>query len=209
MEQRDFLKTTGLAAGLVCLKSSTNCSGTSENQLVTIRVRRRPDAWRAAANLAVLRRGRAELRLHERRKETPHGTRRPSTEIGLLSPHNLLTSGDGTPALKWGSTGAYSEDPQSNPVYNWTIVDRIFDTYLERGVRPYAQIGFMPRELSVKPDPYQHKWRPGEIRRHLHRLGLPSQGLQEVGRAGLPVDETLRREVRSRRGRIVVLAGME
>ena len=38
MERRDFLKTTGLAAGLVCLKSSTNCSGTSENQLVTIRV---------------------------------------------------------------------------------------------------------------------------------------------------------------------------
>ena len=44
--------------------------------------------------------------------------------------HNLLTSGDGTPALKWGSTGAYSEDAQGNPVYNWTILDRIFDTYL-------------------------------------------------------------------------------
>jgi len=26
--------------------------------------------------------------------------------------HNLLTSGDGTPALKWGSTGAYTEDAQ-------------------------------------------------------------------------------------------------
>src|SRR5271157_778918 len=25
--------------------------------------------------------------------------------------HNLLTSGDGTPALKWGSTGVYDEDP--------------------------------------------------------------------------------------------------
>src|SRR5918999_5519651 len=24
--------------------------------------------------------------------------------------HNLLTSGDGTPALKWGSTNAYTED---------------------------------------------------------------------------------------------------
>jgi xylan 1,4-beta-xylosidase len=74
--------------------------------------------------------------------------------------HNLLTSGDGTPALKWGSTGAYREDAQGNPVYDWTIVDRIFDTYLERGVRPYAQIGFMPREFSRKPEPYQHKWTP-------------------------------------------------
>jgi xylan 1,4-beta-xylosidase len=88
-------------------------------------------------------------------------------ELGRFRPasvyfraHNLLTSGDGTPALKWGSTGAYTEDAQGNPVYNWRIVDQIFDTYLERGVRPYVQIGFMPRALSVKPEPYQHQWSP-------------------------------------------------
>src|SRR6266545_4761805 len=88
-------------------------------------------------------------------------------ELGELAPqkvyfraHNLLTSGDGTPALKWGSTGVYSEDAAGSPVYDWTILDRIFDAYLERGVRPYAQIGFMPRDLSVKPEPYQHKWTP-------------------------------------------------
>ena len=88
-------------------------------------------------------------------------------ELGDLSPkqvffraHNLLTSGDGTAALKWGSTGAYREDAEGRPIYDWTIVDRIFDTYLERGVRPYAQIGFMPKELSIKPEPYQHKWTP-------------------------------------------------
>lgn len=88
-------------------------------------------------------------------------------ELGRLRPgsvyfraHNLLTSGDGTPALKWGSTGAYGEDAQGHPIYNWTIVDRIFDTYLERGVRPYVEIGFMPREFSVKPEPYQHHWSP-------------------------------------------------
>src|SRR5215510_1322401 len=50
-------------------------------------------------------------------------------ELGALKPHsiyfrthNLLTSGDGTPALKWGSTNAYTEDSSGNPVYNWTIV---------------------------------------------------------------------------------------
>ena len=87
-------------------------------------------------------------------------------ELGEMAPtrvffraHNLLTSGDGTPALKWGSTGAYREE-QGMPVYDWTILDRIFDTYLERGVRPYAQIGFMPKDLSAKPEPYQHKWTP-------------------------------------------------
>jgi xylan 1,4-beta-xylosidase len=74
--------------------------------------------------------------------------------------HNLLTSGDGTPALKWGSTDAYREDAQGKPIYNWTILDRIFDTYLEHGVKPYVQIGFMPKELSLKPEPYQHQWTP-------------------------------------------------
>jgi xylan 1,4-beta-xylosidase len=74
--------------------------------------------------------------------------------------HNLLTSGDGTPALKWGSTGIYREDADGKPVYDWTIVDRIFDTYLQRGVRPYVQMGFMPKDLSIKPEPYQHKWTP-------------------------------------------------
>jgi xylan 1,4-beta-xylosidase len=75
--------------------------------------------------------------------------------------HSLLVTGDGTPALKWGSTNAYTEDAQGRPVYDWTIVDRIFDTYLARGVKPYAEIGFMPQALSTKPEPYQHEWRPG------------------------------------------------
>ena len=90
------------------------------------------------------------------------------TELGKLKPgsvyfraHNLLNTGDGTPALKWGSTNAYTEDAQGNPIYDWTGIDRIFDTYLARGVRPYLQIGFMPQALSIQPEPYQHEWRPG------------------------------------------------
>ena len=57
------------------------------------------------------------------------------SELAALSPvpvyirtHNLLTSGDGTPALKWGSTNAYTEDAAGRPVYDWTILDRVFDT---------------------------------------------------------------------------------
>jgi xylan 1,4-beta-xylosidase len=90
------------------------------------------------------------------------------TEIAELSTvpvyvrtHNLLTSGDGTPALKWGSTNIYSEDAEGNPIYNWSIVDSIFDTYIKRKMKPLVEIGFMPELLSVKPSPYKHKWRPG------------------------------------------------
>ena len=89
-------------------------------------------------------------------------------ELGTLRPrqvyfrtHNLLNTGDGTPALKWGSTNVYTEDARGRAVYDWTVLDRIFDTYLARGVRPYAQIGFMPKALSTHPEPYQHEWRPG------------------------------------------------
>jgi xylan 1,4-beta-xylosidase len=76
--------------------------------------------------------------------------------------HNLLCSGDGTPALKWGSTGVYREDADGKPTYDWTILDRIFDTYHTNGVKPFAQIGFMPEALSIHPQPYQHHWKPGD-----------------------------------------------
>jgi len=75
--------------------------------------------------------------------------------------HNLLCTGDGTAALKWGSTNIYTEDAQGNPIYDWTIVDSIFDSYLSRGVRPLVQLGFMPQALSTHPEPYQHHWKPG------------------------------------------------
>jgi xylan 1,4-beta-xylosidase len=90
------------------------------------------------------------------------------SELASLSPvpvhvraHNLLTTGDGTPALKWGSTNAYTEDADGKPRYDWTIVDRIIDTYVQRKMKPLVEIGFMPEALSSKPQPYQHDWKPG------------------------------------------------
>ncbi len=90
------------------------------------------------------------------------------SELSALSPvpvyvrtHNLLTTGDGTAALKWGSTNAYTEDEKGNPVYSWHIVDSIFDTYVKRGMKPIAEIGFMPEALSTHPEPYRHYWKPG------------------------------------------------
>ena len=91
------------------------------------------------------------------------------SELAALSPvpvymrvHSLLVTGDGQPALKWGSTNAYTEDASGKPVYDWTITDRIFDTYIERGMKPLVQIGFMPEALSSHPEPYRHHWKPGD-----------------------------------------------
>jgi xylan 1,4-beta-xylosidase len=90
------------------------------------------------------------------------------SELAALSPvpvyvrtHNLLTTGDGTARFKWGSTDAYTEDASGRPIYDWTILDRIFDTYVERKIRPLVEIGFMPEALSTKPQPYEHDWVPG------------------------------------------------
>jgi xylan 1,4-beta-xylosidase len=86
-------------------------------------------------------------------------------ELAALSPvpveiraHHLLVTGDGKADLKWGSTNAYTEDAQGKPVYDWTIVDRIFDTYIAVGARPFVEIGFMPEALSTNPQPYTRHW---------------------------------------------------
>jgi len=72
--------------------------------------------------------------------------------------HNLFTSGDGTASLKWGSTNVYTEDASGRPVYNWTILDRIFDAFHDAGIKPLVEIGFMPEALSVHPEPYRHNF---------------------------------------------------
>src|SRR6185312_3751850 len=59
-------------------------------------------------------------------------------ELGSLRPgdvyfraHNLLTTGDGSPDFKWGSTNLYTEK-EGKPVYDYTIVDHIIDSWLAR-----------------------------------------------------------------------------
>ncbi|RYC68038.1 GH39 family glycosyl hydrolase [Spirosoma sordidisoli] len=89
------------------------------------------------------------------------------SELQQLSPvpvyvraHNLLTSKGESPGpdLKWGFTDAYKEDATGKPSYNWVTVDSIVDTYVKRGMKPLMEIGFMPKDLSSKPEPYAHTW---------------------------------------------------
>ncbi len=76
--------------------------------------------------------------------------------------HNLMTSGDGTPDFKWGSTNLYTQK-DGRPVYDFTIIDHLIDTWLARGIHPYLEIGFMPEALSAAPPdvPYRRPWKPG------------------------------------------------
>jgi xylan 1,4-beta-xylosidase len=62
--------------------------------------------------------------------------------------HHLLTSGNGVPELKWSSSNVFSIGPDDKPVYDFTITDRTFDAYKQTGVRPFVELGFMPRDLA-------------------------------------------------------------
>lgn len=69
--------------------------------------------------------------------------------------HFLLNTGDGTPALKWGSTNVYSE-ANGQPAYDWKLLDGIMDAVIGHKALPYAQISFMPQALSSHPTPYRN-----------------------------------------------------
>jgi xylan 1,4-beta-xylosidase len=97
----------------------------------------------------------------------PHGQKLIKELAGLsrapvhMRTHFLLATDDGKPGLKWGATNAYTEDASGNPKYDWTEVDKILGTYVGAGAIPFVEIGFMPKALSTRPDPYNVTWAPG------------------------------------------------
>lgn len=70
--------------------------------------------------------------------------------------HFLFNTGDGSPALKWGSTNIYTEDANGNPIYDYTLIDAIIDATVAAGTLPLFEIGFTPEALSTRPVPYQN-----------------------------------------------------
>jgi xylan 1,4-beta-xylosidase len=72
--------------------------------------------------------------------------------------HHLFTSGDGTAKLKWSSTNVFSLDASGKPVYDFTILDRIFDEYKAAGVRPMVELGFMPKDLASGTMDYEYPY---------------------------------------------------
>jgi xylan 1,4-beta-xylosidase len=69
--------------------------------------------------------------------------------------HHLFTSGDGTAKLKWSSSNVFTLNKAGKPVYNFTILDGIFDEYQRAGVRPMVELGFMPKDLASGTMPYE------------------------------------------------------
>ncbi|HYO20891.1 MAG TPA: hypothetical protein VER36_00710, partial [Flavisolibacter sp.] len=80
------------------------------------------------------------------------------------------------------------KEVNGNPVYNWQYIDELFDRMLEIGIKPFVELGFMPKALASgertqfwwkgnvsAPSDY-NKWATlvGEFTKHcMSRYGLP------------------------------------
>jgi xylan 1,4-beta-xylosidase len=56
--------------------------------------------------------------------------------------------------------GVYGEDRYGRPAYDFQYVDQIYDGLLASGVRPAVELGFMPRDLALRPDHHPFWYRP-------------------------------------------------
>jgi len=61
-------------------------------------------------------------------------------------------------AILHDELGVYTEDEHGNAVYNFSYVDQIYDRLLGAGVRPVAEISFMPKKLAFNPDALHPFW---------------------------------------------------
>ena len=66
--------------------------------------------------------------------------------------HNAFTSGNGLSSPAWGATNCYREDEEGNSIYDWTIIDRVYDTLVKHNCKPIIELGFMPHHLSIHLD---------------------------------------------------------
>ncbi len=88
---------------------------------------------------------------------TPEGMRllRDFAALGdgpyYVRAHHMLCTGNcGHGFYKWGSTNVYREAPDGTPLYDFTVVDKILDTLLQCGVKPFFELGFMPMDLVAE-----------------------------------------------------------
>jgi xylan 1,4-beta-xylosidase len=61
-------------------------------------------------------------------------------------------------AIFHDEVGVYGEDPQNQPVHNFSYVDQIYDGLLANGVRPFVEVSFMPKKLASDKDALHAFW---------------------------------------------------
>jgi len=93
--------------------------------------------------------GRANLSLRDSYRRDLDATR-AITSVQYVRFHAILDD----------ENGIYDEDPQGQPVYNFSYLDQIYDGLLDRNIRPFVELSFMPRKLASSQTPHPFWYRP-------------------------------------------------
>ena len=93
--------------------------------------------------------GRANLSLRESYRRDLDLTR-AVTSVQYVRFHAILDD----------ENGIYSEGAQGQPVYNFSYLDQIYDGLLDRNVRPFVELSFMPRKLASSQAPFGFWYKP-------------------------------------------------
>ena len=93
--------------------------------------------------------GRAILSLRESYRRDLREMKRV-TGFGYVRPHGIFLD----------EVGVYDEDPKGKALYNFSYVDEIYDGLLEAGVRPFVELGFMPKKLAANQTKYPFWYEP-------------------------------------------------
>ena len=63
-------------------------------------------------------------------------------------------------AIFHDEVGLYDENPQGEPLYNFSYIDQVYDGLLANGVKPFIELSFMPYKLASKPNLQSFWYKP-------------------------------------------------
>ena len=66
--------------------------------------------------------------------------------------HHMLCTGTCHGHYKWGSTNVYNEDENGKAVYDFSVIDKMCDIWLNNNCKPFFEIGFTPMGLADMSD---------------------------------------------------------
>ena len=149
-----------LAAGLLALGTAQAAPAASDEVRIQVDAKAQgtpfPHYWEQMFGS-----GRAVLALRDDYRKDLVAVKQ-ATDFGYVRFHGIFDSDVGLFHLGKKSQPFYNADgkPDENgePIYNFSYVDQIYDGLLERGVRPFVELSFMPDDMSSDPKLIQDFW---------------------------------------------------
>jgi xylan 1,4-beta-xylosidase len=91
--------------------------------------------------------GRAVLALRDNYRQDLSAVRK-ATDFGYVRFHGIFDD----------DVGLFQIGADGKPEYNFSYVDQIYDGLLERGVKPFVELSFMPAAMTSDPKALQEFW---------------------------------------------------